>query len=293
MHATVRSVIEAAGDGSAEVCVLDTEASPEHLTRGTARYADTMLVVVEPWFKSLETGRRIAALAKDLGIERVALVANKIRDDADRAAVRELAGREGLELAGVVPYDEATASGGPAAATASLPRARSSASGRSPTSSRASPAKRTASATTTVGATSRPRRRRAASRSGCMPADTPAAVPRNFLRPCLLLLLREQPAHGYDLLERLQALGFKRDDPGGLYRSLRVLAAEGLVRSAWEQSRSGPDRRIYQLTRAGGEELHRRARELVGARELLDVFLSRYGEFVALGEASAAVRGAR
>jgi CO dehydrogenase maturation factor len=107
MHATVRSVIEAAGDGSAEVCVLDTEASPEHLTRGTARYADTMLVVVEPWFKSLETGRRIAALAKDLGIERVALVANKIRDDADRAAVRELAGREGLELAGVVPYDEA------------------------------------------------------------------------------------------------------------------------------------------------------------------------------------------
>lgn len=119
------------------------------------------------------------------------------------------------------------------------------------------------------------------------------ALPRNFLRPCVLLLLRECPAHGYDLLERLQALGFKRDDPGGLYRSLRVLEAEGLVRSAWEQSRSGPDRRIYQLTRAGGEELHRRARELVGARELLDVFLSRYGEFVALGEASAAARGAR
>jgi CO dehydrogenase maturation factor len=106
MHATVRSVIEAASERSEDVCILDTEASPEHLSRGTARYADAMLAVVEPYYKSLETGRRMAVLAQDLGLERVALVANKIRDEGDRRAVEEFARQEGLEVAGVVPYDD-------------------------------------------------------------------------------------------------------------------------------------------------------------------------------------------
>ena len=87
--------------------ILDTEASPEHLSRGTARYADGMLIVVEPYFKSLETGRRMAALAEDLGIDRVAVVANKVRDDRDLEAVRQFVDRHGLELAGVVPFDTA------------------------------------------------------------------------------------------------------------------------------------------------------------------------------------------
>src|SRR5437870_3515322 len=106
MHATVRSVIEAASDAADDVCILDTEASPEHLSRGTAQYADAMFAVVEPYFKSLETGRRMAVLAKGLGLERVGLIANKIRDDGDLAAVREFAEREHLELTGVVPFDE-------------------------------------------------------------------------------------------------------------------------------------------------------------------------------------------
>jgi len=106
MHATVRTLIEAASDRTEDVCLLDTEASPEHLSRGTAKYADAMLVVVEPYYKSLETGRRMAALGKDLGLHRVALIANKIRDDAEVQAVREFADRNGLDVAGVVPYDD-------------------------------------------------------------------------------------------------------------------------------------------------------------------------------------------
>jgi CO dehydrogenase maturation factor len=106
MHATVRSVIEVAGDGEQDICILDTEASPEHLSRGTARYADTMLTVVEPYFKSMETGRRMAGLARDLGLEHVALVANKIRDERELAAVQEFAATHGLEIASVIPFDE-------------------------------------------------------------------------------------------------------------------------------------------------------------------------------------------
>src|ERR687895_518314 len=106
MHATVRSVIEMASEAAEDVCILDTEASPEHLSRGTAAYADLMLLVVEPYFKSLETGRRMAALARDLGLERVALIANKVRDDGELDAVKEFAERNGLEIGGIIPFDE-------------------------------------------------------------------------------------------------------------------------------------------------------------------------------------------
>ena len=108
-------------------------------------------------------------------------------------------------------------------------------------------------------------------------------LPRNFLRPCVLLLLRESPAHGYDLLERLRAFGFGRPDPGGLYRALRALEEEGLVRSGWAASASGgPDRRVYEITRAGTLHLHRHVLALEDTRRVLDALLSRYEEFVAM-----------
>jgi CO dehydrogenase maturation factor len=106
MHATVRSVIEAASEAHEDLCLLDTEASPEHLSRGTAQYADAMFAVVEPYYKSLETGRRMALLAKDLGLERVGLIANKIRDEREREAVEEFADKHDLEVAGVIPFDD-------------------------------------------------------------------------------------------------------------------------------------------------------------------------------------------
>lgn len=111
---------------------------------------------------------------------------------------------------------------------------------------------------------------------------TERVLPRGFLRPCLLLLLREHPSHGYDLLERLRSFGFAGDDPGGLYRALRRLEQDGLVASAWEPSSAGPERRSYRLTRAGMEELHRRAKELAELQDTVGDFLSRYEEFVAL-----------
>lgn len=108
------------------------------------------------------------------------------------------------------------------------------------------------------------------------------ALPKDFLRPCLLLLLREDPAHGYDLLERVSALGFEPLEPGGLYRALRKLEQDRLVRSAWEPSRAGPQRRIYEITRLGMEELHERAQALAGGVRVVETLLARYGEFVAL-----------
>lgn len=115
-----------------------------------------------------------------------------------------------------------------------------------------------------------------------MSGDALPALPKKFVRPALLLLLLEQPAHGYELLERLEPFRFARPDPGGLYRNLRALEDAGLVRSAWQRSNAGPDRRIYELTRAGREELHAHAKALAATNQTLQVFLSRYREFVAL-----------
>ena len=122
------------------------------------------------------------------------------------------------------------------------------------------------------------------------PDAAPIPLPRNFLRPCVLLLLKESPAHGYDLLERLKAFGFPGSDPGGLYRMLRGLESEGLVRSAWEPSAAGPQRRIYEITRAGGEALHEHAQGLLVTAGVLGAFVSRYEEFVALSAGAASPR---
>ena len=115
-----------------------------------------------------------------------------------------------------------------------------------------------------------------------MPTEPVAALPKNFLRPCLLLLLREERAHGYDLLERIQSLGFDGSDPGGLYRALRALEKDGMVRSVWGPSDNGPDRRTYEITRQGMEELHESAKAVAAGYETVAGFLSRYQEFVAL-----------
>jgi len=88
------------------------------------------------------------------------------------------------------------------------------------------------------------------------PEDFPVGLPRNYLRPCLLLLLAEGTSHGYELLEQVGALGLDRVDPGGLYRCLRAMDEDGLVTSTWEPSVSGPARRYYELTDEGREWLH-------------------------------------
>lgn len=99
--------------------------------------------------------------------------------------------------------------------------------------------------------------------------------PRQFLRPCLLLLLRESPAHGYDLLERLRDFALDRD-AGGLYRNLRALEHEGLVSSEWEASVGGPDRRRYRLTRAGEARLATWSTQLTDLRDSLTRFVERF-----------------
>lgn len=85
--------------------ILDMEASIEHLTRGTIRHVDQLLVVTEPYYRSLETAGRTVPLAYELGIKQVHVVANKVRSPQDEEAIRRYCNERNFEIIGVLPYD--------------------------------------------------------------------------------------------------------------------------------------------------------------------------------------------
>jgi PadR family transcriptional regulator PadR len=100
-----------------------------------------------------------------------------------------------------------------------------------------------------------------------------------FTEPGVLLLLRNGPAHGYELVKRLPAVfpGVKaRADQGIVYRVLRSLEAEGAVRSHWDHSDAGPARRVYELTPLGAEKLDGWRRDLAGEMTAIHGFLEEY-----------------
>jgi DNA-binding PadR family transcriptional regulator len=101
---------------------------------------------------------------------------------------------------------------------------------------------------------------------------------RNFIRPCLLLLLRESPSYGYQLLDRLAPFRAKREH-GGLYRALRSLEQDGLVQSDWEIHGGGPDRRLYQVTPEGELGLDAWAASIGETQRVLALYLRRYQRF--------------
>jgi CO dehydrogenase maturation factor len=103
----VRGVLNGLVAETSRTTIVDLEAGLEHLSRGTARHVDTLLIVGEPYFKSLETASRSFALAKDLGIKQIRMVANKVRTPRDEDTVRRFAIRHGLPIEGVVPFDDA------------------------------------------------------------------------------------------------------------------------------------------------------------------------------------------
>jgi len=104
-HAVVSAVLEDLGDRERFV-LIDMEASPEHLSRGTIRHVDGVLFVAEPYYRSLETVRRMAALVAELPVPRVAVVANKVRSAGDATAISDFCERHGFTLAGTVPWDD-------------------------------------------------------------------------------------------------------------------------------------------------------------------------------------------
>jgi PadR family transcriptional regulator PadR len=108
-----------------------------------------------------------------------------------------------------------------------------------------------------------------------------------FGEPAVLLLLRERPTHGYELLEQLpELIGGERVDMGNLYRVLRALEDEGFVRSEWEAEAPGPAKRTYEITGDGRRLLDVWAAALRDNQALIASFLARYDEREEVNDAS-------
>jgi CO dehydrogenase maturation factor len=86
-----------------EIVILDMAAGIEHLSRGTAKAVDRLIIVVEPGQASLETAHRVKKLANDIGIKELAIVGNKIRNADEEAYISK--GTKDLDMLGVIPYD--------------------------------------------------------------------------------------------------------------------------------------------------------------------------------------------
>ncbi len=86
-----------------DVLLLDMYAGVEHLGRATVDFVDAMLVVVEPTRRSLGTAAQIKKLANDIGLIRLYLVGNKVRNDEEAKFLK--AETPDLPLLGYLPAD--------------------------------------------------------------------------------------------------------------------------------------------------------------------------------------------
>jgi CO dehydrogenase maturation factor len=86
-----------------DILLLDMYAGVEHLGRATVDFVDAMLIVVEPTRRSLGTAAQIKKLANDIGLKRLYLVGNKVRDE-DEAKFLETE-TPGLPVLGYLPAD--------------------------------------------------------------------------------------------------------------------------------------------------------------------------------------------
>jgi CO dehydrogenase maturation factor len=103
-NALLKSLVAHLMLGRGEVVVMDMAAGLEHLGRGTAQAVDRLIIVVEPGRRSIDVAHKIKNLARDLGLNNLFLVGNKVRGSSDREFLQQAL--KGFPFIGFIPYDE-------------------------------------------------------------------------------------------------------------------------------------------------------------------------------------------
>lgn len=92
-----------------DAVIMDMEAGLEHLGRGTVKGVDAILSVVEPRMQSIETANRISKLARDIGVNSIFTIGNKVKNEEEKNFLYETLNKINLPIIGIIPYDEAIA----------------------------------------------------------------------------------------------------------------------------------------------------------------------------------------
>ncbi|MBN2025814.1 MAG: helix-turn-helix transcriptional regulator [Actinobacteria bacterium] len=103
---------------------------------------------------------------------------------------------------------------------------------------------------------------------------------KRFMEPRILFLLSRGPAHGYELLGRMEEVPMPGPlpDTGAVYRKLRKMEEDGLVVSTWDEHDRGPRKRVYSITARGSERLAAWAEAMRRRIEVLQGFLDLYAK---------------
>ncbi|NPV91296.1 MAG: PadR family transcriptional regulator [Firmicutes bacterium] len=104
---------------------------------------------------------------------------------------------------------------------------------------------------------------------------------KRLIVPGILLLLKTEPTHGYDLIQKLTDLGIEEEklDAGTVYRTLRGMEKEGLIESKWITEGPGPARRNYEVTTKATAEIGKWVMEVEKQKGLLTGFLERLKKY--------------
>ncbi len=102
-HVMLKAILSSLTYRKDDVVIMDMEAGLEHLGRGTAANMDRFIVVIEPGARSVQTYGNVKRLAADLGIHKVQVVANKVRDQRDEDYIRSVIPEE--DLLGFIHYN--------------------------------------------------------------------------------------------------------------------------------------------------------------------------------------------
>jgi DNA-binding PadR family transcriptional regulator len=102
---------------------------------------------------------------------------------------------------------------------------------------------------------------------------------RGLLPLFVLVLLREGPLHGIDVMRSVETMtgGTWKPSPGSVYPLLRRLEQGGLIKGSWQRSRAAP-KRVYRLTPRGRAQLPDTGRrvlgELYGTQRIIDTHIT-------------------
>ncbi len=102
-------------------------------------------------------------------------------------------------------------------------------------------------------------------------------IPKHFILPAILVLLDEEPTHGYSLVGKLSDLGIISSEmsPASVYRILSKLEEDGLAVHKHVDDGQGPTRKVYMLTDEGKRAISDWREQIKHTRRILDWFINR------------------
>ncbi|MEF8874859.1 MAG: PadR family transcriptional regulator [Candidatus Thermoplasmatota archaeon] len=116
------------------------------------------------------------------------------------------------------------------------------------------------------------------SAKGCQKHPSPPEG--RWLHFLILRVVCEGPLHGYGIIKRIEELSEGRHEikSGTMYTTLRRMEKKGLLESEWEESGSGPDKRVYSATEEGRERLKSWLEMIKERKRMMEKMTSFYEE---------------